>query len=153
MPRSAPSSKATIESVRTFPTSSRPALRAAACGGRPRAGNDTTVTVEPDLAFSYLEPTHPRHSRSYSSDGRVVSVGARGVAKVAPVTAPSPIVAAARCCAPRHNCEQLNSARIQFDPEVKDRSNLLFLPNSASCRDPIHDSKSHFVLCVRIINK
>jgi hypothetical protein len=30
--------------VRTFSTNSRPALRAAACGGRPRAGSDTTVT-------------------------------------------------------------------------------------------------------------
>ena len=38
--------------VRTFSTNSRPALRAAACGGRPRAGNDTTVTGE---------PAHPPH--------------------------------------------------------------------------------------------
>ena len=30
--------------VRTFSTNSRPALRAAACGGRPRAGSHTTVT-------------------------------------------------------------------------------------------------------------
>jgi hypothetical protein len=28
-------------------SSSRPALRTAACGGRPRAGNDTTVTRRP----------------------------------------------------------------------------------------------------------
>jgi hypothetical protein len=27
--------------VRSFSTTSRPALRAAACGGRPRAGNDS----------------------------------------------------------------------------------------------------------------
>jgi hypothetical protein len=33
--------------VTTFSTTSRPALRAAACGGRPRAGNDTTGTGEP----------------------------------------------------------------------------------------------------------
>jgi hypothetical protein len=33
--------------VTTFPTGSRPALRGAACGGRPRAGSDTTVTGEP----------------------------------------------------------------------------------------------------------
>jgi hypothetical protein len=32
---------------RSFSTNSRPALRAAACGGRPRAGSDTTVTGEP----------------------------------------------------------------------------------------------------------
>jgi hypothetical protein len=31
--------------VRSFSTNSRPALRAAACGGRPRAGSDTTVTT------------------------------------------------------------------------------------------------------------
>jgi hypothetical protein len=31
--------------VRSFSTNSRPALRAAACGGRPRAGSDATVTV------------------------------------------------------------------------------------------------------------
>jgi hypothetical protein len=30
--------------VRSFSTNSRPALRAAACGGRPRAGGDTAVT-------------------------------------------------------------------------------------------------------------
>ena len=33
--------------VRSFSTTSRPALRAAACGGRPRAGSDTTITAEP----------------------------------------------------------------------------------------------------------
>jgi hypothetical protein len=33
--------------VRSFSTNSRPALRAAACGGRPRAGDDATVTGEP----------------------------------------------------------------------------------------------------------
>src|SRR5215213_5845364 len=33
--------------VRTFSTDSRPALRAAACGGRPRAGSDATVTGVP----------------------------------------------------------------------------------------------------------
>jgi hypothetical protein len=32
---------------RSFSTNSRPALRAAACGGRPRAGSDATVTGEP----------------------------------------------------------------------------------------------------------
>jgi hypothetical protein len=40
-------SKTTIVLVRTFSTNSRPALRAAACGGRPRAGSDTTATGEP----------------------------------------------------------------------------------------------------------
>ena len=38
--------------VRTFSTNSRPALRAAASGGRPRAGNDPTVTGEPALPFT-----------------------------------------------------------------------------------------------------
>jgi hypothetical protein len=38
--------------VRSFSTSSRPALRTAACGGRPRAGNDTTAPGEP--ASPYL---------------------------------------------------------------------------------------------------
>jgi hypothetical protein len=33
--------------VRTFSTNSRPALRAAARGGRPRAGSDATATGEP----------------------------------------------------------------------------------------------------------
>jgi hypothetical protein len=33
--------------VRSFSTNSRPALRAAACGGRPRAGSDTMVTGIP----------------------------------------------------------------------------------------------------------
>jgi hypothetical protein len=33
--------------VRSFSTNSRPALRAAAYGGRPRAGSDTTVAGEP----------------------------------------------------------------------------------------------------------
>ena len=32
---------------RSFSTNSRPALRAAACGGRPRAGSDTTATGRP----------------------------------------------------------------------------------------------------------
>jgi hypothetical protein len=32
---------------RLFSTPSRPALRAAACGGRPRAGSDATATGEP----------------------------------------------------------------------------------------------------------
>jgi hypothetical protein len=38
---------ASMEFVRTFSSTSRPALRAAACGGRPRAGNDTTEIGEP----------------------------------------------------------------------------------------------------------
>jgi hypothetical protein len=33
--------------VRSFSTNSRPALRAAASGGRPRAGSDTTAPREP----------------------------------------------------------------------------------------------------------
>jgi hypothetical protein len=33
-----------IQAVTTFSTNSRPALRAAAGGGRPRAGRDTTGT-------------------------------------------------------------------------------------------------------------
>ena len=36
-----------LRSVRTFSTNLRPALRAAACGGRPRAGSDPTVTGAP----------------------------------------------------------------------------------------------------------
>ena len=44
--------KATIVSVRSFSTNSRPALRAAASGGRPRAGSDTTVTAEPASPFT-----------------------------------------------------------------------------------------------------
>jgi hypothetical protein len=32
---------------RLFSTPSKPALRAAACGGRPRADNDTTITGTP----------------------------------------------------------------------------------------------------------
>jgi hypothetical protein len=40
---SAPSSRATVALVRTFSTNSRPALRAAACGGRPRAGSDAAA--------------------------------------------------------------------------------------------------------------
>jgi hypothetical protein len=37
-----------VKAVTTFSTdSSRPALRAAACGGRPRAGSDSAVTGVP----------------------------------------------------------------------------------------------------------
>jgi hypothetical protein len=36
--------------------SSRPALRAAACGGRPRAGSDTTVTREPASPSTQADP-------------------------------------------------------------------------------------------------
>jgi hypothetical protein len=39
-------SAASMELVKTFSSISRPALRAAACGGRPRAGNNTTGTEE-----------------------------------------------------------------------------------------------------------
>ena len=42
--------------VRSFSTNSRPALRAAACGGRPRAGNDPTVTGEPTSPSPQLVP-------------------------------------------------------------------------------------------------
>ena len=42
--------------VRSFSTNSRPALRAAACGGRPRAGSDTTATDGTGLTF------HPEES-------------------------------------------------------------------------------------------
>jgi hypothetical protein len=38
--------RASVVRVRSFSTNSRPALRAAASGGRPRAGNDTTGTEE-----------------------------------------------------------------------------------------------------------
>jgi len=71
MPPLDPSSKATIESVRTFSTSSRPALRAAACGGRPRAGNDMTVTERPASpnAVGWGSAQGPRHFRPVS-DGR-----------------------------------------------------------------------------------
>jgi hypothetical protein len=50
MPALAPSSKSTkstIESVRSFSTTSRPALRAAACGGRPRAGSQSAAKGQP----------------------------------------------------------------------------------------------------------
>jgi hypothetical protein len=42
--------------VRTFSTSSRPALRAAACGGRPRAGSDATATREPASPNAQADP-------------------------------------------------------------------------------------------------
>ena len=45
--------------VISFSTNSRPALRAAASGGRPRAGNDTTATGEPASPSSQQEPKHP----------------------------------------------------------------------------------------------
>jgi len=41
---------------RLFSTPSRPALRAAACGGRPRAGSDTTVTREPASPSTQADP-------------------------------------------------------------------------------------------------
>jgi hypothetical protein len=67
--RSTPSSRATIESVRSFSTNSRPALRAAACGGRPRAGSDAAATGDgshrPDQAGR-----HP--ARPYSIGSLVV---------------------------------------------------------------------------------
>jgi hypothetical protein len=37
---------------------SRPALRAVACGGRPRAGNDATVTGEPTAPGERLTYTN-----------------------------------------------------------------------------------------------
>jgi hypothetical protein len=43
--------------VRSFSTTSRPALRAAACGGRPRAGSDPTATGEP-ASPSRMARTH-----------------------------------------------------------------------------------------------
>jgi hypothetical protein len=60
--RSVPSSKATIVSVRSFSTNSRPALRAAAVGGRPRAGNDTTLTGR---AASPLPPSCSKATRAW----------------------------------------------------------------------------------------
>ena len=51
---SAPSSRATTAFVMTFPTNSRPALRAAACGGRPRAGS---YEAEPSAWLSPLSVT------------------------------------------------------------------------------------------------
>jgi hypothetical protein len=44
--------------VRTFSTSSRPALRAAACGGRPRAGKDLTGTATWPHPRCDLMPSH-----------------------------------------------------------------------------------------------
>jgi hypothetical protein len=46
-------------SVRLSSASSRPALRAAACGGRPRAGNDTTGTGEPASPTRNPDPSPP----------------------------------------------------------------------------------------------
>jgi hypothetical protein len=42
--------------VRSFSTNSRPALRAAACGGRPRAGSDTMVIGAPSHPARKREP-------------------------------------------------------------------------------------------------
>jgi hypothetical protein len=42
--------------VRSFSTNSRPALRAAACGGRPRAGSTTTGTRVPGLTCATVDP-------------------------------------------------------------------------------------------------
>jgi hypothetical protein len=53
-------SKATIALVRSFSTNSRPTLRAAASGGRPRAGSDTTVTGEPASRSRHGEPKQSR---------------------------------------------------------------------------------------------
>ena len=58
---SAPSSRATVALVRSFSTNSRPALRAAACGGRPRPADHgrrtqsaqaTTITATPVIAIT-----------------------------------------------------------------------------------------------------
>jgi len=46
--------------VRSFSTNSRPALRAAACGGRPRAGNTTTATGAPDRGIVAREARHQK---------------------------------------------------------------------------------------------
>jgi hypothetical protein len=48
--------RAVEEAGRLFSTPSRPALRAAACGGRPRAGSDTTVTREPASPSTQADP-------------------------------------------------------------------------------------------------
>ena len=45
--------------VRSFSTTSRPALRAAACGGRPRAGNDAAAGGE------WPHPSHQREPDQY----------------------------------------------------------------------------------------
>jgi hypothetical protein len=42
--------------VRSFSTTSRPALRAAASGGRPRAGNDTVRAGEPAPPSDQSDP-------------------------------------------------------------------------------------------------
>jgi hypothetical protein len=49
-----PSSKATTEPVRSFSTNSRPALRAAARGGRPRAGDILTSGRAIAMRLGYL---------------------------------------------------------------------------------------------------
>src|SRR5215211_271178 len=58
--------------VRSFSTTSRPALRAAAYGGRPRAGNDTTVTQRPASpnAAGCRSARGPRHFRQVADEGR-----------------------------------------------------------------------------------
>jgi hypothetical protein len=50
--------------VRTFSTPSRPALRAAACGGRPRAGSDTTATGRPASPSTPPGRYHQRPTRA-----------------------------------------------------------------------------------------
>jgi hypothetical protein len=66
--------------VRNFSTTSRPALRAAASGGRPRAGNDTTVTqrpASPNAAGWRSAPglSHLRQASDGAMDSRSLGVG------------------------------------------------------------------------------
>jgi hypothetical protein len=69
--QSRPSSKATIASVRSFSTNSRPALRAAC--GRPPAGDDTTGTGAPASPSPFLVSVasgeEPRRSRRVARRG------------------------------------------------------------------------------------
>jgi hypothetical protein len=67
--------------VGSFSTTSRPVLRAAACGGRPRAGNDTTVIQRPASpnAAGWRSARGPRHFRQVSDgavDSRSLGAGA-----------------------------------------------------------------------------
>ena len=55
--------------VRSFSTTSRPALRAAASGGRPRAGSDTTGTGTALTLPRHGSPTGMRHTTRGATHG------------------------------------------------------------------------------------
>jgi hypothetical protein len=61
---------------RCFSTNSRPALRAAACGGRPRAGSATTATREPASPSNRVEPELSRARRLGHAGGMLQGTAA-----------------------------------------------------------------------------